>query len=157
MPEQYDKVSVAESVKTIPPLVKIDLNLDILKTYLEEIQIAVNDHAHTISGMQTDLKHKAYERTMSFYLQKISDSLQRECGERPHAFRLEDSSFLQENYLTEDSLQLKKNAEKMIEKFEIIGLNLINQQKFKTEANERLEKLERQMPKCFTIDMFREE
>jgi hypothetical protein len=123
--EQYEKVSVETTVKTIPQLVKIDLNLDTLKGYLEEIHIAVNDHAETIKSMQSDLKHKAYEKTLGFYLLKISDSLQKECGERPHAFRLDDSNFLEQNYLTEDSMVLKKHAEKMIEKFEIIGLNII--------------------------------
>lgn len=80
---------------------------------------------------------------MGLYLQKISESLQRECGERSHAFRLDESNFLEENYQTDDSLILKKHAEKMIEKFEIIGLNLITLTKNKVEANDRLDKLER--------------
>lgn len=46
--DRFEKVSV-DSVKTIPNLVKLDLNLDILKNYLEEIQVAVNDHASAIS------------------------------------------------------------------------------------------------------------
>lgn len=34
--DKFEKVSV-DSVKTIPNLVKLDLNLDILKNYLEDI------------------------------------------------------------------------------------------------------------------------
>ena len=34
--EQFEKVSV-DSLKTIPNLVKLDLNLDYLKNYLEDI------------------------------------------------------------------------------------------------------------------------
>jgi len=36
---------------------------------------------------------------MGYYLQKVSECLQKECGERPHAFRLDnESNFLQENF-----------------------------------------------------------
>lgn len=44
-----------------------------------------------------------------------------------------------------------------MEKFEIIGLNIINLTKFRNETNDRLEKIEKQLPKCFTVDQFREE
>ncbi len=89
---------------------------------------------------------------------KIAENLQKECGERPHALRLEtESNFLQENFQTEDSTLLKKQAERMMEKIEIIGLNIINYQKFKSDTNERLERIEKQLPKCFTTDQFREE
>ena len=39
-----------------------------------------------------------------------------------------------------------------MDKLEIIGLNIINSNKFRNEANDRIEKLERIIPKCFTID-----
>ncbi len=42
-------------VKTLPQLVKFDLNLDILKNYIEEIQEAINSHAGAISGLQVDI------------------------------------------------------------------------------------------------------
>lgn len=45
----------------------------------------------------------------------------------------------------------------MTEKFEVIGLNLINYLKFRGETNERLDKLEKMMPKCFTVDQFRDQ
>lgn len=80
----------ATSVKTLAPLVKFDLNLDFLKAYLEEIHDAVNDHASSISTMQKDIKHKAYEKTMGQLFKKMSDALQKECGERPHQFRIDD-------------------------------------------------------------------
>lgn len=57
-----------------------------------------------------------------------------------------------ELFQTDDSAKLKKGAEKVGEKFEIIGLNIMALQKFKTETNERLEKMERALPKCFTVD-----
>lgn len=65
---------------------------------------------------------------MGHYFQKISEGLQKECGERPHAFRLleNESNYLQENFQTEDSTQLKRMAERLMEKFEVIGLNIIN-------------------------------
>lgn len=44
-----------------------------------------------------------------------------------------------------------------MEKMEIIGLNIIQTNRFKSQTDERIEKLERQIPKLFTIDQFREE
>jgi len=71
---------------------------------------------------------------MGYYLQKVSECLQKECGERPHAFRLDnESNFLQENFQTEDSTLLKRQAERLMEKVEIIGLNILNFHKFKAD------------------------
>ncbi len=52
---------------------------------------------------------------------------------------------------------LKRSAEKMQEKMEVIGLNIINYLKFKTETDDRVTKLEKMIPRCFTVDQFREE
>ena len=45
----------------------------------------------------------------------------------------------------------------MQEKMEVIGLNIINYLKFKTDTDDRVTKLEKMMVKCFTTDQFREE
>lgn len=45
----------------------------------------------------------------------------------------------------------------MTEKFEVIGLNIINYLKYKTDTSERLDRLEKMLPKCFTVDQFRDE
>lgn len=91
-------------------------------------------------------------------MQKVSEGLYKECGERPHSFRLDnESNFLQDNFQTEDSTLLKRQAEKLMEKMEVIGLNILNFHKFKSETSERLEKIDKQLPKCFTTDQFREE
>lgn len=45
----------------------------------------------------------------------------------------------------------------MQEKMEVIGLNIINYLKFKTDTDERISRLEKMIPKCFTTDQFREE
>ncbi len=52
---------------------------------------------------------------------------------------------------------MKNFAERLMEKVEIIGLNLINCSKFRTKTEERLEEIEKVLPKCFTVDGFREE
>ena len=89
----------------------------------------------------------------------MSEGLHKECGERPHSIRLDNDqqNFLSENYQTDDSVQLKRNADKLQEKLEVIGLNLINMTKFRNQTEDRLEKIEKMLPKCFTIDQFREE
>ena len=45
----------------------------------------------------------------------------------------------------------------MTEKFEVIGLNIINYLKFKTDTSDRLDRLEKLIPKCFTVDQFRDQ
>lgn len=144
--------------KELPQLVQVDVNLDTLRGFLEEIQETIGEHARSIQLMQSDLQRKANEKTVGYYMQKVSECLYKECGERPHAVRLEtESAFLQENYQTDDSTQLKRQAEKLMEKMEIIGLNIINFHKFRNETNERLERVEKQLPKCYTTEQFREE
>ena len=54
-----------KQVKSLPQLVKLDVNLDTLKNFLEDIQDAINDHAKSIGLVQNDLKKKANERTVN--------------------------------------------------------------------------------------------
>ena len=92
------------------------------------------------------------------YFQKISEGLYKECGERPHSFRLDnEQNFLAEHFQTEESTNLKRQADRMTEKFEVIGLNIINYLKFKTDTSDRLDRIEKMLPKCFTVDQFRDE
>lgn len=83
---------------------------------------------------------------------RISEGLHKECGEKPHSIRIDDSSALAETYLTEDSIQFKRASDKIVDKFEIIGLNIINLTKHKVEVLERLDRIEKFLPKCFTLD-----
>jgi len=39
-----------------------------------------------------------------------------------------------------------------MEKIEIIGLNILNFHKFRGEAETRIDRLEKQLTKCFTTD-----
>jgi hypothetical protein len=52
---------------------------------------------------------------LAHYFTKVSEGLHKECGERPHSLRLESeqNNFLADNYQTEDSVQLKKTADKL--------------------------------------------
>lgn len=83
--------------------------------------------------------------------------MHKDCGEKPHSIKIDDSSSLADNYLTEDSVTLKKASDKIVDKFEIIGLNIINLTKAKNNHEERLDRIEKFLPKCFTLDQFRDE
>jgi len=131
MPKAEDDAESAMSIKTLPPLVRFDLNLESLRTCLEEVHSAINDHAASLTSLHTDIKKKAYERTVGEYFKKISESLHKECGERPVSYKIEEHNFLADHFLTDDSLILKGFAEKFIEKVEVIGLNLIENTKFR--------------------------
>lgn len=97
--EQQENLKKSPSGKSLPQLVSVDLNLDSLKGFLEEIQEVINEHARTLAGMQNEILKKANEKTVGHYFQKISEGLYKECGERPHSFRLDnESNFLQEHF-----------------------------------------------------------
>jgi hypothetical protein len=60
-------VKKSPSGKTLPQLVSVDLNLDSLKGFLEEIQEVINEHARTLASHQSEIQKKANEKTVSNY------------------------------------------------------------------------------------------
>jgi hypothetical protein len=107
---------------------------DIVETLLdkvEELQIGQKESKSELEEIRGMFQSKATESALAFYLQKISEGLHRECGEKPYKNTLGEKSMLDEHYLSDDSLLLKASVEKMVDKFQIIGMNLITQKKFK--------------------------
>ena len=79
---------------------------------------------------------------MGMYLNRISQAVPKSLGERPHAFKLNDPGFFDEDFDTEDGPLLKEGVERVIEKMEIISSVTLKNRKFKSKAEERLDKLE---------------
>ena len=77
------------------------------------------------------------------YLGRIAYAIPKSLGERPHAFKLNDPGFFDEDFDTEDGHLLKEGVEKVIEKMEIMASVTSKNRKFKLKAEERLDKLEK--------------
>ncbi len=104
--------------------------------------------------MQQDLKHKAYEKTVGDYLNKVAEGIHKDCGERPHALRLEDLENGSEAYLTQDSNVLKHAIDKFHGKMEVVSTNTINLNKFKNRTELRIQKLEDLTKRQLKIEQF---
>jgi len=67
---------------SVPPLVQLDLRFDMLRTFLEHIQRAVNHHDEVINGIQTDVNTRATESCLADYFERIADGLHKDCGQQ---------------------------------------------------------------------------
>lgn len=88
------------------------------------MQKAVNQHAEIINNIQKDVKYRATEGTLAEYIEQVANGLHKDCGERPHNFRLSDEN--NKHYQTEDSPYLKKAMDKLMGKMEVISFHLLN-------------------------------
>ena len=76
------------------------------------------------------------------YLKRIAASVPKTLGERPHAFKLNDPGFFDEEFDTEHGHLLKEGVEKVIEKLEILASVTLKNHRFKIKCEQRLKKLE---------------
>lgn len=79
---------------------------------------------------------------MGMYLKRIAASIPKALGERPHAFKLNDPGFFDEEFDTEDGHILKQGVEKVIEKLEILSSVTMKNHKYKIKCERRLNTLE---------------
>lgn len=73
---------------------------------------------------------------MAHYLSKIAGGLQKDLGDKmtPNAKKLKNDNALDDLFQSEESIMLQNASRHLTEKIEIIGMNLINNKKFKTQA-----------------------
>ncbi len=62
---------------------------------------------------------------------RIAQAVPKTLGERPHAFKLNDPGFFEEDFETEDGPLLKEGVEQVIEKMEILSSVTVKNRKFK--------------------------
>ena len=86
---------------------------------------------------------RATEKGIGQYLERISQAIPSTLGKRPHAFKLDDPAFFEQEFDTEHGGILKGGVEKMIEKLEIISSIAMKNKKFKVKAEGRIDRLER--------------
>ena len=71
---------------------------------------------------------------MGKYLSRISQAVPKTLGERPHAFKLNDPGFFDEEFDTEDGHLLKEGVEKVIEKLEILSAVTMKNHRYKNKC-----------------------
>ena len=105
---------------------QLDLNFDSLKDYLMGLREQIHEQGSMINILESEILRRTTEVVVGKSLERISMSVSRKLGERPHAFKLDDPSFLNEENISEESKVLKTGVEKMVEKMEIMSKQLLN-------------------------------
>ena len=95
-----------------------------------------------MASLEKQVNRRATEKCMGMYLKRISASIPKTLGERPHAFKLNDPGFFHEDFDTEDGHLLKEGVEKVIEKLEILSSVTLKNHRYKNKCEQRLKKLE---------------
>lgn len=140
--QEASETSEIETVNHASALFSVDVNLENLQMHLDQIRILLKSYDHRISGVDRGMKQRATEKAMGMYLERMSHAIPKTLGSRPHAFKLDDPSFFEQEFDTEHGQLLKSGVEKMIEKLEIMSSVCMKNKKFKNKATERLDKLE---------------
>jgi len=137
-PVQEKKVEVkapkakSKSKAKVENKTEMEDNIETLKDQVEELQVKHAEYDVMMQEIRAMNAGKASEAALAHYISKISDSLQRECGDKPYSNKTADPAAAEKYYQSEDSVVLRDAAEQLGDKFMIIGMNLINTKKFKT-------------------------
>ena len=79
-----------------------------------------------INKLDADIQTRSTQVVMGKSLERIAMGVSRKLGDRPHAFKLDDPTFLVEETLDDNGRALKTGVEKVVEKMEIISKQIIN-------------------------------
>ena len=145
--------------KSKPKINKTEMedSIETLKDQVEELQVKNAEHGVLVQEIRTLTAGKATEAALAHYLSKISDSLQRECGDKPYSNKTADPAAAEKYYQSEDSVVLRNAAEQLSDKFMIIGMNLINTKKFRTQIQHSVYQLEKASKTHMEVNQFRKE
>jgi len=72
--------------------------------------LKTKDNTAEMEVIKKGFDQRAKEKTLAQYFDMISDSLQKECGEKPYSSKMSGGSMMQQLYQSEDSLQLKESV-----------------------------------------------
>lgn len=128
-----------------------------LQEHTEEMKLELSACKEFVGSVKDNFNDRAMEKTIAVYFEKIANNLHKDCGERPQNTKLREKNMLGELYQSEDSVQLARAADKLADKIQIIGMNLLNFKKFKNTAGHSLYELENRVDKHITLDFFRKE
>ena len=104
----------------------LDLNFENLKEYLMQMRHTMHNQSEHIRALEKEIFRRTTDVVMGKSLERISLGVSKKLGERPHAFKLDDPSFLQDESLDQEGKILKKGVEQVVEKMEILSKHCIN-------------------------------
>jgi hypothetical protein len=166
-PVEVARAPIEKKVKVVAPKAKskskakinkteMEDSIETLKDQVEELQVKNAEHGVLVQEIRALTAGKATEAALAHYLSKMSDSLQRECGDKPYSNKTVDPA-AEKYYQSEDSVMLRNAAEQLGDKFMIIGMNLINTKKFKTQIQHSVYQLEKASKTHMEVNQFRKE
>ena len=86
--------SEVDNVKQIDKFFHLDLNFDNLKDYLMQMRHTLHNQSEHIRALEREIYRRTTDVVMGKSLERISLGVSKKLGERPHAFKLDDPSFL---------------------------------------------------------------
>ena len=107
-------VSDIETVTAAKKLFTYNLNLDNLKEYLDEMRVQIEAHEEQLDAHEAEIGRRTTEKAITKYLERIAMGVHKDCGERPHTFKLDEPGFLDSDFGGEDGLAMKSSVELMI-------------------------------------------
>ena len=118
--------SEVETVNAAGQFFQLDLNFESLKDYLMSLRKLIQFQSGQINKLDADIQTRSTQVVMGKSLERIAMGVSRKLGDRPHAFKLDDPTFLVEETLDDNGRALKTGVEKVVEKMEIISKQIIN-------------------------------
>jgi len=100
-------VSDVETVVPSNALFSVDVNIDNLKFHLADLRSTLSAQEAYIRNIEQQVNKRATEKVVGMYMNRIAQAVPKAIGERPHAFKLNDPGFFEEDFDTEDGHLLK--------------------------------------------------
>ena len=162
-------VSEVETVQEPQSLFNVDINLDNLKTVLDHIKNLISAQEDKIQKIDTEVRLRATEFQVGKCLERISQGVSKQLGEKPHKFSLNEPSLEKvldgdaanngddREFKSADARILRSGVEQLCEKMEIISKVCLQNKKFKPKAEERLNFLEEEIKKFVSKQTFFDE
>jgi hypothetical protein len=138
-------------------MLKLNLKFENLEDILERFQSQIFNQASAISELQTNQVLKTGQRQLGAYLDRMSNGIHKEVGEKSHKFKLDEAAFLSEDTSCPDGIVLKHSVEQFIDKLDIVSQAILRNNKFKNSILPRVVKLEDTQKEFLSLFQFREE
>ena len=136
---------------------------------LDHIKSLISAQEDKISNLDIEVRLRATEFQVGKCLERISQGVSKQLGEKPHKFSLNEPSMDQvledenankndkKEYNSADARILKSGLEQLCDKMEILSKVCLQNKKFKPKAEERLSYLEDEIKKFVSKKTFFDE
>jgi len=103
--EKFQDVSDVESApKTQKDMFNCSLHTNTLEAVLDHLKRQIDSNSSKLFALETDLKLKTTDRALGLHLDRVCSAVPKEVGEKSHKFRLDDQTFLKEDFESQEQL-----------------------------------------------------